>query len=188
MNRGRPPTGNRSAAGIVGPQIVDRPMTQHGLGGMKQPKTSHSGRQVQDKSFWLGQIRAKMNEVSDEIHKLEQEMVEQEEQAESFITYKRRATQSAQELQGLQAKLQDANTTLERHNQGLEAVDVEDEIEQLKLNTELEQESLNNLFNDRQRREVELREVEHEIEKHLGQTQQLLQDMTGEQSLFNKRF
>ena len=179
MNRGRPPTGNRSASGIVGPQIVDRPMTQHGLGGMKQPKTSHGGRQVQDKSFWLGQIRAKMNEVSDEIHKLEQEMVEQEEQAESYITYKRRATQSAQELQGLQAKLQDANTTLERHNQGLEAVDVEDEIEQLKLNTELEQESLNNLFNDRQRRELDLREVEHEIEKHLGQTQQLLQDMSG---------
>ena len=102
MNRGRPPTGTRSGAAIVGPQIVDRPMTQvewtnaykpnknhrlfkHGLGGMKQPKTSHGGRQVQDKSFWLGQIRAKMNEVSDEIHRLEQEMVEQEEQVFIFI-------------------------------------------------------------------------------------------------------
>ena len=36
MMRGRPPTGSRGGSGIVGPQIVERPMTQHGLGGMKQ--------------------------------------------------------------------------------------------------------------------------------------------------------
>ena len=68
----------------------------------KKPKTSGGTRQVQDKSFWLGQIRAKMNEVSDEISRLEKERLEQEEQAESFLSYKRRATQSAAELQALQ--------------------------------------------------------------------------------------
>jgi hypothetical protein len=78
MNRGRPPTGNRSASGIIGPQIVERPMTQHGLGGMKTPKTSFGSRQVQDKSFWLGQIRSKMNELSEEIHTLETEMTDQD--------------------------------------------------------------------------------------------------------------
>ena len=79
----------------------------------------------------------------------------------------------------MQNKLQDANTTIERHNQHLEAEDVEDETAQIAMNSELEQESLNNLFNDRQGRENELREVEHEIEKHLSQTQQLLQNMSG---------
>lgn len=43
-----------------------------------------------------------MSEVSDEIVRLEKERVEQEEQAESFLSYKRRATQSASELQALQ--------------------------------------------------------------------------------------
>ena len=62
---------------------------------------------------------------------------------------------------------------------GLEAEDVEEEISQLKMNSEMEQESLNNLFNERQRREMELKEVEHQIEKHLSQTQQLLQNMSG---------
>ena len=79
----------------------------------------------------------------------------------------------------MQNKLQDANTTIERHNQHLEAEDIEDETAQIAMNSELEQESLNNLFNDRQGRENELREVEHEIEKHLSQTQQLLQNMSG---------
>ena len=42
MMRGRPPTGSRSGPGIVGPQIVDRPMTQHGLGGMRQGSFTRS--------------------------------------------------------------------------------------------------------------------------------------------------
>ena len=61
----------------------------------------------------------------------------------------------------------------------MEAEDVEDETAQIAMNSELEQESLNNLFNDRQGLENELRLVEHEIEKHLSQTQQLLQNMSG---------
>lgn len=43
----------------------------------------------------------------------------------------------------------------------------------------MEQESLNNIFNERQQREMELKETESEIEKHLSQTQQLLQNMSG---------
>ena len=48
------------------------------------------------------------------------------------------------------------------------------------MNSELEQESLNALFDDRKRREIDLREIEHQIEKQLSETQQLLQNMSGE--------
>ena len=38
MTRGRPPTGSKlGMGGIIQPTIQERPMTQHGLGGMKTP-------------------------------------------------------------------------------------------------------------------------------------------------------
>lgn len=135
-------------------------MTQHGLAGMKTPGTRQGGRQVQDKTYWQGQIRSKMTEISSEIEKLEQEMKNQEEEAESFLSYKRMAAQNAKELQELQSRLQDANTVLEKHNQGLDDQDIEEDILNLQQNNENEEESLNSLFNVRQEREVELKQVE----------------------------
>ena len=135
-------------------------MTQHGLAGMKTPGTRQGGRQVQDKTYWQGQIRSKMTEISTEIEKLEQEMKNQEEEAESFLSYKRMAAQNAKELQELQSRLQDSNTVLEKHNQGLDDQDIEEDILNLQQNNENEEESLNSLFNVRQEREVELKQVE----------------------------
>ena len=139
---------------------MDRPMTQHGLAGMKTPGTRQGGRQVQDKTYWQGQIRSKMTEISSEIEKLEQEMKNQEEEAESFLSYKRMAAQNAKELQELQSRLQDSNTVLEKHNQGLDDQDIEEDILNLQQNNENEEESLNSLFNVRQERELELKQVE----------------------------
>jgi len=179
MTRGRPPTGSKiGQGGIIQPNIVDRPMTQHGLAGMKTPGTRQGGRQVQDKTYWQGQIRSKMTEISTEIEKLEQEMKNQEEEAESFLSYKRMAAQNAKELQELQSRLQDSNTVLEKHNQGLDDQDIEEDILNLQQNNENEEESLNSLFNVRQEREVELKQVEKQIEEYVHQTQMLLGEMS----------
>ena len=102
----RPPTGSRYASGTGNaPRIENRPLTQHGLGGMKNPRTSHGVRQVQDRNYWLGLIGAKVSEAQKEIHNLHMEMRDQEEAAESYITYKTMASQTASELQGLRRSL-----------------------------------------------------------------------------------
>jgi len=179
MTRGRPPTGSKiGQGGIIQPNIVDRPMTQHGLAGMKTPGTRQGGRQVQDKTYWQGQIRSKMTEISSEIEKLEQEMKNQEEEAESFLSYKRMAAQNAKELQELQSRLQDSNTVLEKHNQGLDDQDIEEDISNLQHSNENEEESLNSLFNVRQERELEMKQIEKQIEEYVHQTQMLLGEMT----------
>merc|ERR1712127_1010947 len=104
-------------------------------------------------------------------------MRDQEEAAESYITYKTMASQTASELQELQGKLQDANTVLEKHNQGNEVKDIELEIEDYDEQAEKDQEVLSALFNERQSRENRLRDMEIEIEKHMNQTQQMFQNM-----------
>lgn len=174
--------------GVTAPQVENRPLTQHGLGGMKNPKTSHGVRQIQDRNYWMGLIGAKTSEVKNEILGLQTEMRDQEEQAESYITYKAQATQSANELQELQAKLQDANTVLEKHHQGHDSKDIEMEIEDLMDQAGQDQEVLTTLFNERQKREEKLKEIESEIERHMSQTQQMKQNMNeAERESFKKQ-
>ena len=70
------------------------------------------------------------------------------------------ATQNARELQEFQSRLSDANTVVEKHNQGLDEQDIDNEMINVHGNNEIEEESLNNLFNTRQEREAELKQVD----------------------------
>ena len=67
----------------------------------------------------MGAIQSKMKEIALEIRKLEEEKKELNEQAETFISTKNWASKKAEEVQGLQMRLADANIILDRNNQGL---------------------------------------------------------------------
>ena len=71
-----------------------------------------------------------MSELTTEIGRLESEMTNQEEEAESYLSYKRLASQNAIELAELQSRLADANMVIEKSNQGLDPDDVDGDIEQ----------------------------------------------------------
>jgi len=176
MTRGRPPTGSKMGSGQIAP--LDRPMTQHGLGGMKTPTTRSGNRLVQDSTFWQGQIRSKMSELTTEIGRLESELTNQEEEAESYLSYKRLASQNAIELAELQSRLADANMVIEKSNQGLDPDDVDGDIEQVKRGNEIEEESLHNLFNVRTQKEEELKEVEQKSEEAAQHSESLLAEMS----------
>jgi len=172
---GRPPTGSKMGGQI---QPLDRPMTQHGLGGMKTPTTRGGNRTVQDSTFWQGQIRSKMSELTTEIARLETELTNQEEEAESYLSYKRLAGQNATELADLQSRLADANMVIEKNNQGLDVDDIEEDIDQVKRGNEIEEDSLHNLFNVRTEKEEDLKEVEQKSEEAAQHSESLLAEMT----------
>lgn len=76
LNAGTNRPGTRGTTGGTGValntqiQVMDRPTTQQGLGGFK---TGYKGphRQIQDKSYFLGLLRTKINELGSEIHRLQ---------------------------------------------------------------------------------------------------------------------
>lgn len=57
--------------------------------------------QVQDKSYFLGLLRTKMNEVVTEIEKLTSEMENMKQEQSTFLTYDKRVKEMAQELTGM---------------------------------------------------------------------------------------
>ena len=74
------------------------------------------------KITFQGQIRSKMSELVAEISRLEGELANQEEEAESYLSYKRLAGQNATELADLQSRLADANMVIEKSNQGQQMI------------------------------------------------------------------
>ena len=75
-------------------------MTQQGLGGMKT--ASKGQRLIQDRTYWLGEIRSKTTELSAEIRKIESDIMQQQEENNTYLMFEKRAESLAGELSNLQ--------------------------------------------------------------------------------------
>uniref|UniRef100_G3N7I2 Intraflagellar transport 74 homolog n=1 Tax=Gasterosteus aculeatus aculeatus TaxID=481459 RepID=G3N7I2_GASAC len=96
--------------GVLSAQIkvTDRPVTQQGLSGMK---TGVKGpqRQILDKSYYLGLLRSKINELTTETSKLLKEIDNFNQENSVYLSYERRAEGLALEIKDLQGQLADYN-------------------------------------------------------------------------------
>ena len=85
-------------------------MTQQGLGGMKT--ASKGQRLIQDRTYWLGEIRSKTTELSAEIRKIESEIVQQQEENNTYLMFEKRAESLAAELSTLQVHIRKSTISL----------------------------------------------------------------------------
>uniref|UniRef100_A0A3B4BE75 Intraflagellar transport 74 homolog n=1 Tax=Periophthalmus magnuspinnatus TaxID=409849 RepID=A0A3B4BE75_9GOBI len=99
--------------GVLSAQIkvTDRPVTQQGLSGMK---TGMKGpqRQILDKSYYLGLLRSKINELTTETSKLHKEIDNFNQENSVYLSYEKTAEGLAAEIKDLQGQLADYNMVL----------------------------------------------------------------------------
>ncbi|CAG0896159.1 unnamed protein product [Cyprideis torosa] len=127
----RPGTGVGLAAQV---SVPDRPITQQGLGGLKSSAGGRGpGRQVQDKSFFVGELRGKMADLSSEIGKMSRELEALEQEQKSYLIYDVRVKELAVEWNSLQGEMADYNMLLDKLNTDTEKAEVEAEVGELKL-------------------------------------------------------
>uniref|UniRef100_A0A8C6J0U9 Uncharacterized protein n=1 Tax=Melopsittacus undulatus TaxID=13146 RepID=A0A8C6J0U9_MELUD len=106
VSRGGPsPTGGVLSSQI---KVADRPVTQHGLSGMK---TAIKGpqRQIMDKTYYLGLLRSKTSELTTEINKLQEEVEMYKQEKSVYLSYEKRAESLAGEIKEFQGQLADYN-------------------------------------------------------------------------------
>uniref|UniRef100_A0A3Q3E067 Intraflagellar transport 74 n=1 Tax=Hippocampus comes TaxID=109280 RepID=A0A3Q3E067_HIPCM len=106
-----------TTTGVLSAQIkvTDRPVTQQGLSGMK---TGLKGpqRQILDKSYYLGLLRSKINELTAEIGKLHKEIDTFNQENSVYLSYEKRAESLAAEIRDLQGQLADYNMLMDKLN------------------------------------------------------------------------
>ncbi|XP_071542794.1 intraflagellar transport protein 74 homolog isoform X2 [Panulirus ornatus] len=172
MQRPGTRTGIATGIGFNTPiNVVDRPITQQGLSGMKTGSRGPQ-RQVQDKSYFMGILRTKITELGTEISRLSGEIDLMKQEQSTFLTYDKRVKEMAQELTELQGTLADYNLLLDLINTDTERVEIDDETRELKEVNKGEADKLEALFTRKQDLESMMRQLEAEIEeeRHMGES------------------
>ena len=82
--------------------------------GLQRTAKTASRRQLQDKSYWIGEIRSKMTEIKKEVEKLGKKETIQRQEDESYNLYEKRAENAAKDISELTEKLTEKNLILEK--------------------------------------------------------------------------
>ncbi|MBN3281909.1 IFT74 protein, partial [Polyodon spathula] len=164
---GRPGTrgGSMGTAGVLSAQIkvADRPVTQQGLSGMK---TGMKGpqRQIMDKSYFLGLLRSKINELTTEVSKLQKEIDTFNQENSVYLSYEKRAEALAVEIKEMQGQLADYNMLVDKLNTNTEMEEVMNDVNMLRAHNDREAKSMDVIFTERREKEEMIRAIEEEIE------------------------
>ncbi|CAH8654987.1 unnamed protein product [Dicrocoelium dendriticum] len=160
--------------------VEDRPITQQGLSGLR---TADRGtrRQIEDKPYYLGLLRSKINEITSEIGVLTRQIKETEEENASFIQYEQMAEKLALEIKELQGELGDYNTLVDKATLGEDVSNVEMDWEALKSANERADKSLESLFEEKQQMDMTLKSLEQELKREQQKSESLVQEMGSEE-------
>ncbi|VDD75262.1 unnamed protein product [Mesocestoides corti] len=156
-------------------RIEDRPITQQGLEGLK---TGVKGprRQIEDRSYFIGVLRGKINEVSAELASIAAQHEEAEKENQSYVQYEQMAEALAAEIKGLQGELGDYNTLVDKATIGHDISSIELDWEDVKMANERAELGLERLFEERKKKESQLKSLEME-----RIAEGVVEDMTDEQ-------
>lgn len=175
----RPGTGS-TAGGVAlntNVQVEDRPMTRQGLGGLKTGMAGGRQRQVQDKTYFLGVLRSKIQELNSEIGRLKRDVDTTTEDQSSYVSYEKRAEGLASEIKDLHAELGDYNTLVDKMNTDESIADIQMDYEELKAKNDRESQALDHVFEQKQQREQVIKQLEIELQQERGLTETLVADM-----------
>ena len=118
-----------------GLKVDDRPVTQQGMGGMKTAGQG-PGRQIFDRSYYIGQLRAKQSELNQEIERIHQKWDGLQTDHASFFKLAQRQQTLEDEVKRLQGDLGNYNLMVDKSHTTSDPEEVEKEYRALKAMNE----------------------------------------------------
>ncbi|NXX38737.1 IFT74 protein, partial [Tricholaema leucomelas] len=175
--------GSSTSGGVLSSQIkvADRPVTQQGLSGMK---TAVKGpqRQIMDKTYYLGLLRSKTNELTTEINKLQEEAEMYKQEKSVYLSYEKRAEALAGEIKEYQGQLADYNMVVDILNTSTDIAEVIRDYNvvriRLKVQNDRDAQSVDKIFTERQGTEKLIQAVEEDIEREKVVADDIIKDMS----------
>lgn len=153
-------------------------MTKQGLGGMKTASGPRKNqRLVQDRTYFLGQLRTKNQELSQEITNLHREVEKTVEDQSTYVIYEKRAEKLAGEIKELQRELGDYNTLVDKLNTEDSINDIQMDYEDLKAGNDREGKVLDALFEQKQKKQEQISSLELELQQEKSMADNMVADM-----------
>jgi intraflagellar transport protein 74 len=135
--------------------VADRPVTQQGMMGMKVSNQG-PGRQIADRSYYMGELRKKCDELSSEIQKMNGEIEQHNKDNATYTQMERKYESLIKEVRKLQGDLADYNLIVDKSRTKTDPQDIAAAYQQLKARTDMERRRVDDIFTDRQQKEAEI--------------------------------
>jgi len=200
----RPPTGLRglpgtamrqgtaaqrpgSRAGALGPlntnvQVADRPVTQQGMMGMKMANQG-PGRQVADRSYYMGELRKKCDEMTKEIAKMQSETEQYNKDNQTYTQQERKYESLIKEVRKLQGDFADLNLIVDKSRTKTDPQDIAAAYQMLKARNDQDSVKLDGVFSERREKEDDIKQVEQQIREVQMKAEEKLNTLSQEQRM-----
>jgi len=144
-------------------QVAERPVTQQGMMGMKM-KAQGPGRQVLDKSFYLGELRNKRQALQTVVSEMDEEINNHETNSTTYMAVERKYEALNKDLKALQGTLTDYNIILDKSSTDTDAGEIEAQFRALKERNDIEKKKMDGIFTDRQQMDARVKDVDRQIQ------------------------
>uniref|UniRef100_A0A3B3WEL7 Intraflagellar transport 74 homolog n=1 Tax=Poecilia mexicana TaxID=48701 RepID=A0A3B3WEL7_9TELE len=134
-------------------------------------------RQILDKSYYLGLLRSKINELTTETSKLHKEIENFNQENSVYVSYEKRAESLAAEIKDLQGQLADYNMLVDKLNTNTEMEEMINDYNRVKAQNDIEARSIDSIFTERREREEVIRAIEEEIRRERQVAEEVVQAM-----------
>jgi intraflagellar transport protein 74 len=159
-----------------------RPITQQGLSGISTARigtTTTGMRQVKDKRYWQAILQSKIQEIVLETDKLVKEKKNLDRETSARKLYEKKVKTSAKELSNLQSTLMDMNLALDNSSAGPNARQhLQNEALALRERNETSQNQLEQIFKERQNKELQNQNYEEKISNEKNKINELIYSLS----------
>lgn len=143
--------------------VADRPVT--GAGGMRGMKTAAGpSRQVQDASYYIGVLNQKVEALTNEIAKLENEASTHDRSVAEFGSLQKRHEGLLSDVRGLEGKLADYNLAMDKARASTDPAELQGYVAELQARNQQLAAEVDRVFVVKKQRDEETKQIELQIQ------------------------
>jgi intraflagellar transport protein 74 len=106
-------------------QVVERPITNHGVGGVLKTAAQGPGRQIYDRTYYNNLLKQKNNEIMNEINKMKQEVEDINKDNSTYLTLEKKYETLIKDVRKYEGELADYNLALDKYRSDTKPEDIE---------------------------------------------------------------
>nr|AAO92260.1 intraflagellar transport protein component IFT74/72 [Chlamydomonas reinhardtii] len=178
----RPGTGQQAAAAAAAAragqqlQVENRPITNHGVSGMKTAAAG-VGRQVLDKNYFMNELRQKRMEIAQVTSNMKSDLEALERKQAQYNSMDKRASDLSKEVKILQEALADYNTVLDKVGSQAPVYVIQQEFAALKDRNEQQRKRVDEVLTERLNLESKAKQAESKMSEIQASMDQRLNSM-----------
>jgi len=143
-------------------KVTDRPMTMHGLTGMKTGSMGPK-RQVYDKSYYVVELRKRCSDLQEEVEGLNKECEEVRRDNEVYQTLEKRYEVLVKTVRSLEGDLADYNLATDKQRTDTRPEEVHHMYMMMKQQNDQQRSAVDQIFMEKRSHEEEIRGITEEI-------------------------